>query len=121
MKPAGGRLERVWSIALVLIAIPFALEAASWPLSSEAVEPVKHVVAMQGFVFQPAVATANVGDTIVWVNHDMVPHAVAATKGGWASGSMARNATWRLVVRKAGTVEYLCPFHPTMKGTLVVH
>jgi plastocyanin len=121
VKPASGRLERVWSIALVLLAIPFALEAATWPLSSEAAKPVKHVVAMQGFGFKPAVVEAKVGDTLVWVNRDIVPHAVAATSGKWASGSIATNATWKFVPKSAGKVEYLCPFHPTMKGTLVVH
>ena len=67
---------------------------------------------------EPWEAEAAVGDTLIWVNRDIVPHAVEG--GPLRSGSIAPDSSWTYVARAAGTVDYICPFHPTMKGTLVV-
>src|SRR5690606_33799554 len=47
----------------------------------------KHVVEMREFKFVPARVEAAVGDTIVWVNKDAVPHTATDSAAAWDSGS----------------------------------
>jgi plastocyanin len=98
--------------AAALLGAVFLLGAASSP-------PRSHVVAIAGFEFAPSRITVAVGDTVTWVNQDIVPHTASAPAGGWDSGTIASKGRWTVVVREAGRVEYQCALHPSMKGTLV--
>jgi len=75
---------------------------------------------MREFSFVPARVEAVVGDTIVWVNRDPVPHTATDTAAVWDSGSVAAEASWQWVPAVAGTWQYLCEYHPTMRGTVSV-
>lgn len=77
-----------------------------------------HVVEMKMFAFQPDTLRVATGDTIVWTNHDVVPH--TATAADWDSGVVEASGSWRLVVADPGTHDYLCALHPAMIGTLIV-
>jgi plastocyanin len=77
-------------------------------------------VDMRDFVFEPAAVEVAVGDTIVWVNRDVVPHTATAETGSWDSGEMRMGARWAWVAEHADTVEYVCAYHPSMRGTIVV-
>ena len=46
-----------------------------------------HKVAMVGMQFQPEVLTVAPGDTVVWVNQDVVSHTATSTAGGFDSQS----------------------------------
>ena len=70
--------------------------------------------------YAPAELTVAVGDTVVWANHDIVPHTVTADTRQFDSGSVSPSAEWSLVVRDRGRIPYRCTFHPTMKAVLVV-
>jgi len=56
---------------------------------------------------------------VTWENRDPFPHTVTSA-GHFDSGSIAAGAHWRYVATKPGTFEYICTFHPNMKGRLVV-
>lgn len=116
MRSARRVRDRAATAALALLAA-LALSAAC-AAGGEGARPSTHVVEMKGFGFRPDSVEAAVGDTVVWKNEDIVPHAVAGS--GLESGSIAPDSSWRFVVRARGTVPYICPFHPTMKGTLIV-
>lgn|SRR5690606_11594106 len=79
----------------------------------------RHVVEMRNFAFEPAVLEASVGDTVEFVNRDIVPH-TATAEGAWDSGSIAAGAQWSTVLEAAGTVEYVCTLHPSMRGRIEV-
>jgi plastocyanin len=73
-------------------------------------------VVVDRLVFSPAEINARVGDTIEWVNKDVLAH-TATVKGDWdVMIPPKKNATF--VVKKAGSVEYYCRFHPNMKGRI---
>jgi plastocyanin len=76
-------------------------------------------ISMQDLVISPAEATAKVGDTIEWVNKDVFAHTATARNGDW-DVAMPPKKTVTLVLKKAGSIEYYCRFHPNMKATLVV-
>ena len=75
-----------------------------------------HVVEMRAFAFQPDTVRAAVGDTVVWINRDVVPH--TATSSDWDSGEMKQSAEWRLVIESGGEFSYLCTLHPSMTGVV---
>lgn len=88
--------------------------------SSRARPPVTHTVAIEGMRFQPERLRVTVGDIVVWVNKDLVPHTATAPAAGFDSALIAQGASWQLTTKAAGTFEYICSFHPMMKGTLEV-
>lgn len=103
---------------------------ATWPAGSRddagsragAPEDVArvHVVDVRGFGFVPATVRASVGDTVVWINRDALPHTATATDSAWTSPELTMNERWRWVVTGSGTREYLCAYHPTMRGVIEV-
>ena len=86
-----------------------------------AIEVPAHAATIQitidNLVFAPAEVSAKVGDTIEWINKDVFAHTATARNGDF-DVMMPPNKTVTLVVKKAGTVEYYCRFHPNMKAVL---
>jgi plastocyanin len=80
--------------------------------------PKTHTVIMQSMEFRPKVLTVKSGDTIVWVNKDLVPH--TATNDHFDSMTIAAGKSWKYTAQTKGEFPYGCTFHPTMRGTLVV-
>ncbi|MDR3099960.1 MAG: cupredoxin family copper-binding protein [Paraburkholderia sp.] len=79
-----------------------------------------HVVTIAQMRFSPATVTIHSGDTVVWVNKDLVAHTASAQARTFDSGSIEPGASWRYVTSKPGSYSYQCLFHPTMHGTLIV-
>ena len=61
----------------------------------------------------------NAGDTIVWVNKDLLAHTATAKGGAFDSKVIQPGASWRFVAKTVGAFPYICSFHP-MNGTLTV-
>lgn len=79
-----------------------------------------HTVTIEGMRFLPELLTVAPGDTIVWVNKDLVPHTATSTDGTFDSKDIRAGESWKLTIRKTGTFAYICTFHPTMKAMLRV-
>jgi plastocyanin len=75
-------------------------------------------VTIEKLVFAPVEIKAKVGDTIVWINKDIVAH-TATVQGDW-DVMIAANKSATLVLKKAGNVDYYCRFHPNMKGRITI-
>jgi plastocyanin len=78
-----------------------------------------HTVKIEGMQFVPATLTIKRGDKVVWQNNDMVPH-TATAKGSFDSGNIAPGKSWSHAMKKAGSYDYICTFHPGMKAVVVV-
>lgn len=76
-------------------------------------------VIVDKLVFSPAEVKAKVGDTIEWINKDMLAHTATAVDGAW-NVMIAPKKNAALVLTKAGPFDYFCKFHPNMKGRVVV-
>jgi plastocyanin len=76
-------------------------------------------ISVENLVFAPAEASAKVGDTIEWINKDVFAHTATARNGDW-DVTIPPKKTVTSVLKKAGTLDYYCRFHPNMKATLVV-
>ncbi len=76
-------------------------------------------ITMENLVIEPAEISAKVGDTVTWINKDVFAHTATAKNGDFdVTLPPKRSAT--SVLKKAGTVEYYCRYHPNMKATLKV-
>ncbi|MFL6837941.1 MAG: cupredoxin domain-containing protein [Bradyrhizobium sp.] len=76
-------------------------------------------ITMENLVIAPAEATAKVGDTIEWINKDVFAHTATARNGDF-DVTMPPKRTVTSVLKKAGTMEYYCRYHPNMKAVLTV-
>ena len=76
-------------------------------------------ITMENLVISPAEAAAKVGDTIEWINKDVFVHTATARNGDFDINMPAKK-TVTSVLKKAGTTEYYCRFHPNMKAKLTV-
>jgi plastocyanin len=78
-----------------------------------------HRVSMKAVDFAPTRITVRVGDTVEWVNEDIVAHTATANDRSW-DVSVLPKRSGRMVMKAAGTVSYLCRYHPNMRGEIVV-
>ncbi len=76
-------------------------------------------ISMENLVIAPAEATAKVGDTIEWINKDVLAHTATARNGDF-DVTLPPKKTVTLVLKKAGAIDYYCRFHPNMKAILTV-
>ena len=96
-----------------------AVLTALLPGSSSAKEPLVHRVVIGKMAFGPSPPGLHPGDTIEWVNEDIFLHSVTAEDETF-DVDIAPKATARIIVRTAGTIRYVCKYHPSMQAQLVV-
>jgi plastocyanin len=78
--------------------------------------PERHEIEIRAFVFTPDTQAVHPGDTLVFVNHDAVPHTATAADGSWDTGTIPASGTKAVAVSAAGA--YRCAIHPTMTGSV---
>ncbi len=96
-----------------------AAAAATLLPAAAAAEGHIHTVIMAKMKFGPAPPGLRVGDTIEWVNEDIFRHTATAADGSFDVDLMA-GATGRSELRKSGTIQVRCRFHPGMTMRLTV-
>lgn len=78
-----------------------------------------HRVEIVQMKFNPSSLSVRPGDTVVFVNLDVVTHDVTEASGHlWKSPPLAAKSSWKKVVKTSAS--YYCSFHPVMKGTITV-
>lgn len=83
-------------------------------------KPKSHTIAIRDFQYVPDSVIAQVGDTLVWTNDDIVPHTATVKTEELDTGSIESKQAWRFVATRPGTYRYRCAFHPDMQGMLIV-
>jgi len=106
--------RRMWIPAAVLSLSP------AFGFTSVAAAPAPKIVqvVIDKAAFGDAPSGVLAGDTIEWVNKDIVDHTATSKPGGWdvvvPAGKKAR-----IVIKNAGTFDYFCRYHPNMVGKIV--
>jgi plastocyanin len=90
----------------------------AWGMNSVPAHAETIEVTIDKLVFSPVEIKAKVGDTIAWINKDIVAH-TATVRGGFDI-MIEPNGSASLVLKKPGIIEYYCRFHPNMKGLVTV-
>jgi plastocyanin len=98
-----------------------AFAALAGAAASAAASPARPapVIAMAGMHFGPAPAGLRVGDTILFINRDIVPHTATARDHSF-DVVVQPHQSGRVVLRHGGAIAFYCRFHPTMQGVLTV-
>ena len=84
-----------------------------------AAAPRTHVVTIDKMKFGAVPAGLKAGDTIVWQNRDMFRHTATARDGSF-NVDLAAGAKGKTLLRKPGTLDFTCKYHPGMRGVLKV-
>lgn len=82
-------------------------------------KPATHTVTIDGSQFSPATLTVKTGDTVIWVNKDILAHTATSASGGFDSTTIQPGKSWKYVAKTKGEFAYICSFHP-MNGKLIV-
>jgi plastocyanin len=78
-----------------------------------------HTVEIRQMKFVPAEIRVHKGDTIAWINNDIVVHDITEEKNKeWSSSALPIGASWQRVADKSA--DYFCSIHVVMKGKIVV-
>ena len=92
-----------------------------WLASGPAAAQSKTVeVTIEHFAFTPANLIVAAGDTLVFVNRDIVPHTATASDNSWTTGEIAHGASAHVTLPTRPEADYFCKFHPVMKGHLTI-
>jgi plastocyanin len=98
----------------LLIALSILLVATPAPGAEEA------KVTIDNFTFSPATLSVKAGTTIVFLNHDDLPHNVVDANGVFRSKALDTDETFARVFDKPGEFVYFCGLHPQMQGKIIV-
>lgn len=79
----------------------------------------RHEVTMRGNSFRPRSLTIQLGDTVAWVNRDIVRHN-AVRPESFDTGELNRGEEYDWVPADTGTFRYECTIHQRMRGVVRV-
>ena len=104
-----------------MIRILFAAALLAVPPSGASSRPAPrtYTVTIDRMSFGAMPRAVRAGDTIVWVNADMVRHTATARAGGF-DVDLPAGARAATRLRKAGALAVTCRFHAGMKAKLYV-
>ena len=102
-------------------AAPAATEQAAQAPADNAASADAITVDIANFAFAPKDIQAKVGQKITFTNQDSAPHTATATAGAkFDSGQLDQGKSFTYTAKKAGTIQFVCSFHPNMTGTITV-
>lgn len=79
------------------------------------------MVSIKSYNFNPTTVNIRVGETITWTNEDSAPHTIVSDSGKEiSSSSLSNGQTYSHTFSTAGTYDYHCSIHPSMKATIIV-
>jgi plastocyanin len=93
-------------------------QPAAPPPSNTTVSAHGASVMITSFSFEPPSITVPKGTTVTWTNQDPVAHTV--TGADFDSGPIDPGKTFSHAFNQAGSYEYHCSIHTSMKGTVIV-
>lgn len=105
-----------WTLMAAVAAITV---SGSVPQTQAVPAAREFTVTMANMSFGKLPAGAKVGDVIIWVNRDTVPHTATARDRSF-DVRLGQGQTVRMTLKKAGTFAIYCIYHPAMRGTLTV-
>ncbi len=81
-------------------------------------------ITIENFAFDPPALTVRVGDRIVFLNRDQVPHAVVGTRSGSEifrlGEQLDTDETYSIVADAPGEIALGCGLHARMMGKITV-
>ena len=91
--------------------------------SADRAPAAEPVVEIERSRFAPEELTVGVGDEVEWVNLDPFAHTVTssdASSVAFDSGQLGEDEMFVQAFDEAGTYDYFCQIHPTMRASVIV-
>ncbi|MBS1929332.1 MAG: cupredoxin domain-containing protein [Chitinophagaceae bacterium] len=86
--------------------------------TKSATGPRYDTVTIANMKFSPDTITVKKGDTLVFINNDIVPHNVTEKDSAWQSQTLNPEDIWKFAPDKS--YDYFCSLHMVMKGKITV-
>src|SRR6476620_3048992 len=102
--------------AAFALAIVMAGPASAVPTGPNKAKPF--AITIGGLAYSTPRATVHVGETVEWVNKDIVDHNVTEKQSAIWNVSIPPGKSARVVMKKPGSYVYYCRFHPNMVAWL---
>jgi plastocyanin len=77
-------------------------------------------VKIAGFKFSPDTVNATANAAIKWTNDDGAPHQIVIASKNLKTPVLNKGRSAELKIDAAGSYDYVCGMHPSMKGKVVV-
>jgi plastocyanin len=106
----------------VATATPMAPTSVPTPAPPTASEPAEQepAVSIIDFGFQPDALTVAAGTTVSWTNTGATGHTVTFDDGPDSGAIADGGGTYERTFDAAGTYDYHCSIHPSMRGSVTV-
>jgi plastocyanin len=111
-------MKNIWIIGLLVFVVlisgcTYGQKTVTPPTATNAVE-------IKNFAFNPDVITIAKGTTVTWTNEDSVQHTVTGIGNDINSQTLSQGQKYSFTFNEAGTFEYQCHIHPSMRGKVIV-
>ena len=96
-------------------------EATNKSASKEQTMNNNHVdtVIIKQMQFNPAILNVSKGDTVIWINQDLVDHDITSDVNKlFYSDTLKVGKSWKYAINDSAS--YHCSIHPSMKGQIVL-
>ncbi len=79
-----------------------------------------HIIEIHKMKFQTKSLDVKIGDTVTWINKDVVPHTATAKDKSWDSGRLNKGEGFTLTITDTTALGYFCFYHRQMKAALII-
>ena len=93
---------------------------APTPQAPSTLPTASAAVSLENFSFKPSDMTVSVGTEVTWTNNDSVAHTITVDDNSFGSGDLSKGDTFKHTFESAGTFNYHCSIHTSMKGKITV-
>jgi plastocyanin len=121
-------MKKIWFIGFLVIMVLVSgctsapetapQQKATPPQQTPPPAPMKADVRIEDFMFYPPEIIIAKGGTITWSNKDTYVHTV--TSGDFDSGNLNQGQSFSHTFNEAGTYDYWCKNHATMRAKVIV-
>ena len=84
-----------------------------------AAAPHTYTVVIEQLKFGPVPQKLHKGDSIIWVNRDILRHSATAADHSF-DADLLPGARVRTLLARSGRIAFVCRYHPGMRGVLEV-
>jgi plastocyanin len=89
------------------------------PASPATAAPHTYAIVIDKMKFGPVPSGLRKGDAIIWVNRDFLRHTASAADHSF-DADLQPGAKVKIILKKSGSIPFVCRFHPGMRGVLRV-
>jgi plastocyanin len=117
------RVRRLFAVTLFAVIALAATSCGTDSTASSGENPpaIAATIRVTDGKFEPRKIDIAVGGSVTWINDDVASHNVKFLEPStFNSGIIKPAATWTQTFTSAGTYDYYCDFHNSMKGSVVV-